>query len=44
MESVQKVYEEKIDLLNKQIEDLDNQNEVVKKENSILLLRQKYLK
>jgi len=38
------VDDEKISQLNKQIEDLENQNEVIKKENNILLLRQKYLK
>jgi len=35
---------EQIDQLNKQIEALENSSEVVKKENSILQLRQKYLK
>jgi len=35
---------QRIDQLNKQIEVLENSNEVVKKENSILQLKQKYLK
>lgn len=42
--SLQQVDDEKISQLNKQIEELENQNEVVKKENNILMLRQKYLK
>lgn len=36
--------EEKICQLNKQIEEVENKNEVLEKENNILLLRQKYLK
>ena len=42
--SLQQVDDEKINQLNKQIEGLENSNEVIKKENNILQLRQKYLK